>query len=60
MTNQLSSEKSPYLKQHETNPVHWLPWNKETLKKAKDENLDADVFGPMRTSAFNLAVAVGG
>ena len=37
MTNQLSSEKSPYLKQHETNPVHWLPWNKETLKKAKDE-----------------------
>ena len=37
MTNQLSNEKSPYLKQHEKNPVHWLPWNKETLKKAKDE-----------------------
>ena len=37
MTNQLSNEKSPYLKQHEKNPVNWLPWNKETLKKAKDE-----------------------
>ena len=37
MTNQLSNEKSPYLKQHEKNPVNWLPWNKETLKKAKNE-----------------------
>ena len=38
MSNQLKNEKSPYLKQHENNPVNWLPWNKETLIKAKKEN----------------------
>ena len=37
MSNQLKSEKSPYLKQHQNNPVNWLPWNKETLLKAKNE-----------------------
>ena len=37
MVNQLKNEKSPYLKQHENNPVNWLPWNKETLLKAKNK-----------------------
>ena len=37
MPNKLSNEKSPYLKQHENNPVDWLPWKKETLEKAKKE-----------------------
>ena len=37
MPNELKKEKSPYLKQHENNPVHWLPWKKETLEKAKKE-----------------------
>ncbi len=37
MVNQLKNEKSPYLRQHENNPVDWLPWNKETLKLAKDK-----------------------
>ena len=37
MTNQLKNENSPYLRQHETNPVNWLPWKKETLIKAKNE-----------------------
>ena len=37
MTNQLKNEKSPYLKQHENNPVDWFAWNKETLLKAKNE-----------------------
>ena len=37
MTNRLASEKSPYLKQHENNPVDWYPWKSETLKLAKDE-----------------------
>ncbi len=35
MVNLLKNEKSPYLKQHENNPVNWMPWNKETLKLAK-------------------------
>ena len=37
MENQLKNEKSPYLKQHEDNPVNWLPWKKEVLEKAKSE-----------------------
>ena len=37
MSNQLKKEKSPYLKQHENNPVDWYAWNKETLIKAKTE-----------------------
>ena len=36
MSNLLKNEKSPYLKQHENNPVHWYPWNKEALQKAKE------------------------
>jgi len=35
LANILKNEKSPYLKQHENNPVDWMPWNKETLLKAK-------------------------
>ena len=36
MENSLKNEKSPYLKQHENNPVHWHPWNKKALDKAKE------------------------
>jgi hypothetical protein len=36
--NKLSSETSPYLLQHANNPVHWFPWGKEALGKARDEN----------------------
>jgi len=36
LSNLLKNEKSPYLKQHENNPVHWHPWNKKTLEKAKE------------------------
>ena len=36
MENLLKNEKSPYLKQHENNPVHWYAWNKKTLEKAKE------------------------
>lgn len=37
-TNALINESSPYLLQHAHNPVNWMPWNAETLQKAKDEN----------------------
>jgi hypothetical protein len=37
LSNLLKNENSPYLKQHENNPVDWLPWNKQTLKKAKNQ-----------------------
>ncbi len=36
MENLLKKEKSPYLKQHENNPVHWYPWGKIALNKAKE------------------------
>lgn len=38
MANKLQGENSPYLKQHEHNPVHWFPWSEEALNKAKAEN----------------------
>lgn len=38
MANQLASEKSPYLKQHAENPVHWYPWGEEALIVAEANN----------------------
>ena len=36
MENLLKNENSPYLKQHENNPVHWYPWGTKALDKAKE------------------------
>ncbi|MBU0725682.1 MAG: thioredoxin domain-containing protein [Alphaproteobacteria bacterium] len=36
--NQLARETSPYLLQHQDNPVHWQPWGKAALDRAKAEN----------------------
>ncbi len=36
--NRLQYEKSPYLKQHQDNPVDWYPWGEEALNKAKSED----------------------
>ena len=33
--NNLSENLSPYLKQHENNPVHWQTWSKNSLEFAK-------------------------
>jgi uncharacterized protein YyaL (SSP411 family) len=35
--NRLAKETSPYLQQHQHNPVDWYPWGKEALEKAKRE-----------------------
>ncbi len=37
-TNRLAAEKSPYLLQHQHNPVEWYPWGEEAFKKARAEN----------------------
>ncbi|HSH40197.1 MAG TPA: thioredoxin domain-containing protein, partial [Chthoniobacterales bacterium] len=37
-TNRLADEKSPYLLQHASNPVDWLPWGKEAFEKARRED----------------------
>ena len=36
--NRLATAKSPYLRQHATNPVDWYPFEKQALDKAKAEN----------------------
>jgi uncharacterized protein YyaL (SSP411 family) len=35
MTNRLSAESSPYLRQHAGNPVDWYPWSDEALTEAR-------------------------
>ena len=50
MENLLKNEKSPYLKQHENNPVHWFAWNKKALDEAKrlgyaEQNSNDDLNG---------------
>jgi uncharacterized protein YyaL (SSP411 family) len=37
-TNNLANEKSPYLRQHAANPVHWYPWGEEAFERARAEN----------------------
>ena len=36
--NQLDQETSPYLLQHQANPVHWQAWGTEALEAAQREN----------------------
>ena len=36
-TNRLSKEKSPYLLQHQHNPVDWMPWGADAFERAKKE-----------------------
>ncbi len=37
-TNRLAREKSPYLLQHQHNPVDWMPWGPEAFARAKKED----------------------
>jgi len=37
-TNRLAKSSSPYLLQHQHNPVNWYEWGEEALEKAKKEN----------------------
>jgi hypothetical protein len=36
--NRLAGEKSPYLLQHQHNPVDWHPWGQEAFERARREN----------------------
>lgn len=35
MPNKLANESSPYLRQHQDNPVDWFPWGDEAFRAAK-------------------------
>jgi len=36
--NRLAREKSPYLLQHQFNPVDWHPWGEEAFRRAREED----------------------
>ncbi|MCX7799849.1 MAG: DUF255 domain-containing protein [Fimbriimonadales bacterium] len=38
MPNRLASASSPYLRQHQHNPVDWYPWGDEAFERARREN----------------------
>ena len=38
MSNRLSQETSPYLLQHQENPVDWYPWCREAFERAEQED----------------------
>jgi uncharacterized protein len=38
MANRLAQETSPYLLQHQDNPVDWYPWGPEALERARKED----------------------
>ncbi|MCB9572591.1 MAG: thioredoxin domain-containing protein [Kofleriaceae bacterium] len=42
MPNRLATESSPYLRQHQDNPVQWWPWGAEAFAEAR--RLDKPVF----------------
>jgi hypothetical protein len=37
--NRLASETSPYLLQHQENPVDWYPWGEEAFARARERDL---------------------
>ena len=37
--NNLDKASSPYLKQHEQNPIFWQEWSNEVLKASKEQNM---------------------
>jgi uncharacterized protein YyaL (SSP411 family) len=37
-TNRLANESSPYLLQHQHNPVDWYPWGEEAFEAAREQN----------------------
>ena len=38
MANRLADESSPYLLQHQNNPVDWYPWGDEALSAAQADD----------------------
>jgi len=50
-TNRLAREKSPYLLQHQHNPVDWHPWGEEAFARARQE--DKPIFLSIGYSTFH-------
>ncbi|HTB50517.1 MAG TPA: thioredoxin domain-containing protein [Solirubrobacteraceae bacterium] len=39
MPNALAAESSPYLRQHASNPVDWMPWGAAALERARERDV---------------------
>ncbi|HET6448761.1 MAG TPA: DUF255 domain-containing protein, partial [Conexibacter sp.] len=39
MPNRLADETSPYLLQHQDNPVAWQPWDERALAEARERDV---------------------
>src|SRR5215212_11792752 len=50
MPNRLAQETSPYLLQHQHNPVDWYPWGEDAFKRAR--SLDMPILLSVGYSAF--------
>src|SRR4051812_29111533 len=56
-TNRLARESSPYLRQHQHNPVDWFPWGPEALERAR--RLDRPIFLSIGYSACHWCHVMG-
>ena len=56
--NRLGKESSPYLRQHQYNPVDWYPWGPEALALAK--KLDKPIFLSIGYSACHWCHVMAG
>jgi hypothetical protein len=55
--NRLSSQTSPYLRQHAGDPVDWYPWDDEALARAKE--LDRPLFVSIGYSSCHWCHVMG-
>ena len=54
MANRLARETSPYLLQHQDNPVDWHAWGEEALTRSRDE--DRPILLSIGYSACHLSL----
>ena len=55
--NRLAGSASPYLRQHQSDPVDWYPWGEEALARAKE--LDRPLFLSIGYSACHWCHVMG-
>jgi len=58
MVNRLANATSPYLLQHQDNPVEWHPWGEDAFAEA--QRRDAPIFLSIGYSACHWCHVIGG
>ena len=59
MSNRLSVETSPYLRQHADNPVDWYPWGEEALRRTREEEVAVAYHERTKHHFHRYAAALG-